>query len=438
MNNRNNILPIIILVCLLAAGVILLIKPTLWRSPSTTAPNGTAELPQPTQSASLTRQNIENDLDRALPKEPTKAKLFLFEKGCSNPDDDIIQSWVKATIDVLPVDASNVDRHAQYVRDETGKCKDYAWRLFNRHKTLPPRLTPMLIEGLSDREERYAAYCAQALRKVKPPAVDAVEPLLDILRKYRPTNPDSTPGHLAHSAVGSLRVIGHADSQLITVFTELIDYARQNEIPWMLERDIKATLAHLRGKIHNEQSARVLIDTLNNDDDYNARANAARSLGDFTSLADIVVPPLINHIGSKSSKVRLNVVHALAALIHQQPELISLALCGAIADDSVDIRVIASEALTANGQASQSAVDVLVKYLEHRDDDVRWRAVTALNDMRATPAEEALRNRLDDAHPGIRQTAKAVLDRFNTLDTTATPSKPQIESSTESNQTTDR
>jgi HEAT repeat protein len=207
--------------------------------------------------------------------------------------------------------------------------------------------------------------------------------------------------HLVHrDAIGWVcgkQVVRKLTSHEYDVLVSLLEH-HKTRLRW--------SAADLLGKIGNRCAVRPLIQALQ-DPHWLVRLHAAKALGRIGDPA--AISHLVTAMSDPSPYVRRRVVTALAALNKDRNSEIFQLLIASLSDSDKNVRARAAQSL---GKAAYPlAVSALAAAVLDENDNVSWRAVSALESI-GSPAVDALIGLLDHPDRDVQYRAIKTLGRI--------------------------
>ena len=295
-----------------------------------------------------------------------------------------------------------------------------------------PGVKDMLIGMLKDNEQQVRLKAIEALGRIGPDAIDAVEPMIEIIRaetlsqtraaiceslgKISSGNDvielltealqDENPpvriaaaralGSIGPKAIGSLTAaltndsagVRAAAAEALGLIGQAARVARSSLLDAWEDNDlgvaIRATVAMARIGPDRENFITTLKLALD-EDNHRMRVGAATGLFMLGPIARSAVPNLIDALEDDSTDVRMTACDALGAIgspaWRAAPGLIEL-----IEDDTGRVRVAAALALGKVGSSGE-VMTALLEALEYQFLDIRFAAVEALGEIGPDAAE---------------------------------------------------
>jgi HEAT repeat protein len=295
-----------------------------------------------------------------------------------------------------------------------------------------------LVRTLDDEDEKVRWHAAKALGQIGDSK--AIYPLIRVIKV------DKSVRYMAANALGQIRD-STAVEELILLLRDAIDWSPSCEEDWHFRGALESAVEEIDnpkaiepliraldykevrwhatkalGRIGDSRAIEPLFRTLD-DDDQTVRSNAAEALEQIISRLNHEN----QHVRSDSAKAlqQIDTSTSIGALIRDLDNW----------DNNIEWRAAKALGLTDNFRAvesllrdlkehgltrgiplqqigSSTAVEPLIRDLDDWDDNIRWRAVTALGQISNSTAVEPLIRALKDNNDMVRWTAAKALGRI--------------------------
>lgn len=223
-------------------------------------------------------------------------------------------------------------------------------------------VVPVLIKVLKDSDSSVRNNVVGVLAEIGPEAKAAVPSLIEALKdQYRGVR------------MGAALALGKIGPEAKAAVPALIEALN--------DPDTCVNAAAVFGHIGPDASAAApaLIKALE-DPDEGVRTNAANALISIRPEAKIAVPALIKVLHDQSRSVRMNAANALWMLGSEAKEAVPT-LIQILNDEDIEVRKSAARAIASTKLDSEPVISALASLLEDQDKDLRCIAVFALGNL---------------------------------------------------------